>query len=440
MSDRSRSPLTFKFVFATLVAFAAFAVAFAPPASAGVIVVALDGSGDTNSVDTAITLAAPGDLILVRAGNYISLTHFDPEAFYDIDKPLTIVGDGAGASIGMVRVRDILPGKEVVFRNLTFTGPLLGALQFEKIGVQNCLGTVIFEDCKAFGVTGTSPVSPGLEAVEVKNSAAVTFTRCTLRGGAGNAPTAPFIVDAGPGGTAVLVTNSKVALHHCTVNGGWAGNDTVAPVVSKPGGDAMQIGDPSTIFVAGGSITGGEGNDGGDPAFPELAAGGDGLVVDGFSLVRLVGITPAGGAGGTLGDASSAPSGEAQVVTVSTVETYGETARGTTMPGLLNEGEAGTLGISGSPGELGKIMVGIDLVHAQLGGKKGVFNLGGTFFGPIVLGTIPPSGLLEVPVSFPRGTLLGLEGLRLDFQGLTFGAEGLMFGNPSSTVLLGPGF
>ena len=85
-------------------------------------------------------------------------------------------------------------------------------------------------------------------------------------------------------------------------------------------------------------------------------------------------------------------------------------------------------------------MVGLELVHAQLGGKKGVFNLGGTFFGPLVLGTIPASGLLEVPVSFPRGTLLGLEGLRLDFQTLTFGTEGLMLGNPTSTVLLGPGF
>jgi len=442
MSDRSRSPLSFKFFVAALVAFAVFAVAFAPPASAGdVIVVAPDGSGDALTVDFGLQLAGPGDVVLIRAGNYQPISPFDPEGFHEVDFPVTIVGDGAGAVIGMFRVQNLAAGEEVVLRNLTFGGPIFPGAFFEKLGVRNCAGAVVLEDCKATGITGTGSATAGLAAVDVRNSDAVTFTRCTLRGGAGITPSSPpFIVDAGPGGPAVLITDSKVAFHHCAVTGGAAGNDAIAPVVSKPGGDALRIFETSTIFVAGGSVTGGKGNDGGDPGFPADAAGGDGLVLDGFfSLVRLVGVTPAGGAGGTLGDGSSAPSGEGQLVTAGAVETYGETARGTTMPALLAEGEATTLGISGAPGELGKIMVGIELVHAQLGGKKGVFNLGGTYFGPLVLGTIPPSGLLEVPVSFPRGTLLGLEGLRLDFQTLTFGAEGLMFGNPTSTVLLGPG-
>jgi hypothetical protein len=443
MLDRSRFPLSFSFVVPALVAFAAFAVAFAPPASAAdVIVVALDGSGDTMSVDIALQLAGPGDVILIRAGNYQPISPLDPEGFHDVSFPVTIVGDGAGAVIGMLRVRDLNPGEEVVLRNLTLAGPLIPGSFFEKVGVRNCAGAVVFEDCKATGITGTSSVTPGFPAVDVRNSDAVTFTRCTLRGGAGITATgSPFFIDAGPGGPAMLVTDSKVAFHHSAVTGGAAGTDTVGTVLSQTGGDALHIFETSTIFVAGGSVTGGKGNDGGDPGFPAAAAGGDGLVLDGlFSLVRLVGMTPAGGEGGTLADASSAPDGEAQVVTAGAVETYGETARGTTMPALLHEAEATTLGISGAPGELGKIMVGIELVHAQLGGKKGVFNLGGTFFGPLVLGTIPPSGLLEVPVSFPRGRLLGLEGLRIDFQTLTFGAEGLMFGNPTSTVLLGAGF
>ena len=418
-------------------------VTLAPAATAaGVIVVALDGSGDTTSVDTAIQIAAPGDVILVREGNYQPLGPLDPEGFHDITKPLTMVGDGAGAAIGMLRVQNIAAGQEVVLRNLTIAGPLFPGSFFEKLGVRDCAGAVVFENCKVTGITGPNPVEEGLPAVGLRNSDAVTFTRCTLRGGSGLTPTSPpFIVDAGPGGPGVLVTDSKVAFHHCTVIGGAAGTDAIGTVVSKPGGDALQIGETSTVFIAGGSVTGGKGNDGGDPAFPEAAAGGDGLVMNGlFSLVRLVGMTVAGGAGGTLADGSSAPSGAGQVVTAGAVESYPEAARGTAMPATLDEGEGGTLGISGAPGELGKIMVGLDLVHAQLGGKKGVFNLGGTFVGPLVLGTIPPSGLLEVPVSFPRGTLLGLEGLRLDFQALTFGAEGLMFGNPSSTVLLGPGF
>ena len=410
-------------------------------AAAGVVVVAKDGSGDTDNVTGAVELAAPGDLILVREGNYQTFSHFETGTFVVVDKPLTIVAEGAGAVIGMLRVYNLPAGQEVVLRNLTMTTPKFNDVILEKIGVSDCNGTVIFEDCKATGTAEGVFSSPGFPAAIVSNSDAVTFTRCTLSGGPGlNPASSAFRDDAGPGGPAVRVTDSKVAFHHCTVTGGAAGIDTEGIVASQTGGDAVMVFDNTTVVLGGGSFTGGKGNDGGPPETPEAAAGGDGLVVDGpFALVRLIGVTPEGGAGGTLSGGSSAPDGEGLVVVDGEVETYAEAARGTSMPALLDEGEAGTLGISGTPGELAEIMAGIELIHVQLGGKKGVFNLGGAFIGPIVLGTIPPSGVLEFPVSLAPGTLHGLEGLRIDLQAFTVGSEGFMLGNPTSMVLLAPG-
>ena len=109
------------------------------------------------------------------------------------------------------------------------------------------------------------------------------------------------------------------------------------------------------------------------------------------------------------------------------------------MPATLRVDEEGTLGISGAPGELGKILFSLEPTYAPLGGKKGVLNLGCAFVGPLVLGVFPASGTLEFPVNLAPGSLLGLEGLRLELQALTFGADGLMFGNPTSTILVAEG-
>jgi len=427
-----RSPLC-------LVAVVLALAALAPPAAAGVIVVAMDGSGDTFSITNALNLAAPGDVILVREGSYFGIGPLDPEAFHYIDKPVTIVGEGTGPLVGMMRIFDIPAGQEVVLRNLKLTGPFGSGIFLEKLGVRDCAGTVVVEDCQLVGLAGTFADLEGFPGVDVRNSAGVTFTRCTIRGGTGMSSLSafPFGVVPGPGGPGLLVDGSKVALQHCTVTGGAGGVDTVEPIESKPGGDALSIAENSTLFVAGGSITGGKASDGGSPELPLEAAGGDGIVQTGsFSTLRLVGVTPQGGAGGVMSDASTGPDGAPMSITAGSVETFGELARGTSMPATLNLGEVATLQVSGAPGELAKVIVGLDLLHAQLGGKKGVFNLSGSLIGPVVLGTIPPSGVLELPVSFPSGSLLGLEGLRVQLQGLTFGAEGLMFANPTTTLVL----
>jgi hypothetical protein len=417
--------------------------ALAPAATGGVIVVALDGSGNTNELGIALDIASAGDVILVKPGTYVDFLSLDPEAFHEIDRPITIVGDGAAPIIGMLRVVDIAAGQEVVLRNLNIYGPLLGDLPFEKLGVRDCAGTVLVEDCTIVGVPGRTPLEPGLAAVDVRNSQGVTFTRCKLSGGAGlsTTPFNPFYVDPSGGGPAVLVDGSRVAFHHCAITGGAGGSDQLGVIHSAPGNDALRIGEAAVVFAAGGSITGGAASNGGAPELPAEAAGGNGAIQSGlFSKLRLIGLAPQGGAGGTLSDASSGPAGQDLIVAVpDSVESFPQAARGTSMPATLRVGEGTTLGISGAPGELGKIMFGLEPAYAPLGGKKGVFNLGGAVVGPLLLGVIPASGTLEVPVNLAPGSLLGLDGLRLELQGLTFGADGLMFGNPTSTIVLAEG-
>ena len=416
--------------------------ALTPTAAGGVIVVALDGSGDTNKLSIALDMASAGDVILVKPGTYVDFLSLDPEAFHYIDRPITIVGDGPAPLVGMMRVFDIEAGQEVVLRNLKIYGPFLGAISLEKLGVRDCAGTVLVEDCSLVGVPGLTPLDAGLAAVDVRNSAGVTFTRCALTGGPGLSSQQfnPFYLDPSAGGPAVIVDGSRVALHHCTITGGVGGNDGLGAVHSAPGGDALLIKEGAVVFAAGGSITGGAASNGGAPELPAEAAGGDGAVISGsFSLLRLVGLAPHGGAGGTLSDASSGAAGQDLIAPPGSVESFPQVARGTSMPATLREGEVGTLGVSGAPGELGKIMFGLEPTYAPLGGKKGVFNLGGAVVGPLVLGIIPASGTLEFPVNLAPGSLLGLEGVRLELQGLTFGADGLMFGNPTSTIVLAEG-
>ena len=67
----------------------------APAAVGGVIVVALDGSGDTNELGIALDIASAGDVILVKPGTYVDFLSLDPESFHYIDRPITIVGDAA---------------------------------------------------------------------------------------------------------------------------------------------------------------------------------------------------------------------------------------------------------------------------------------------------------------------------------------------------------
>lgn len=415
----------------------ALAMAAAPAAAADVLVVAHDGTGDHATIEMAVQLAAPGDIVLVRDGYYQPIGHNEPDSFVEISKSLTLVGEGAGPITGLLRVTGLAADETVVVRNMRFASPIGMSVQLETVGVFDSLGAVIFEDCSMTGRVGSGSSVPGSPGLRVKNSTAVSLTRCTVKGGAGGDTIALLNFGNGPGGPGVLVETSQLALHHGTVLGGRGGTDSYHGNGSAPGGDGL-VSTSSILFLAGGSVTGGAGSNGSPPAEASEGAGGDGLLQSGTgSWLRSVGLTASGGAGGVLSDGSSAPAGQGLLILAGLVETHPEAARSLRLDPMLHEGETGTLSLGGPPGDTGKVMLSLGAVYAQLGGKKGVYTLADPVVGPIVLGEIPASGQLDVAV--PVGSLLGLEGLLLRVQGFSYGNGGFVMTNPTECVLLEAG-
>jgi hypothetical protein len=416
----------------------------AAQSTGAVIVVATNGSGDVTTVEAGLDLAAPGDTLLLREGSYVPVAAGLPDDFLIVAKSLTIVGDGAGATVSRMRITGQDIGEEVVLRNLTIEPPILSGGFGEILEIVDCAGTVALEDCTLLGMPGVSiglgtEPFPGYPALVVSNCSGVTLTRCTLEGGEGLGSFGPLRLGISAGGPAAITTDSELSLFHCDLVGGDGGFDGVFGFGSAPGGSGI-VSDQSKLFVVGGVLTGGNGSAGGSAGAPETAAGGDGVTQTGAaSWSRLLGSTVSGGEGGLLDDGSSGPDGSAVQAIQGLAQTFPVEARSTSAPATAREGESVTLGVSGPPGELGKILIGFDLLAFQLGGQKGVSMLGGPVVGPVVLGTIPASGSLELNLPIAPGSLLGFDGLRVDTQGFTFGVEGFRLGNATHTVVLDPG-
>ncbi len=414
-------------------------LALAAPIHADVVVVAPDGSGDATTLTVGVALAAPGDTVLVRAGNYQGVGPFDPDLLITIDKSLTFVGDTTGASIGFMRIQNIGANAAVTVRNINMAQPILAGTSLDTVVVQNCTGPVLFEDCNLVGSPGVSDTIDGAPALVINNCDGVMLSRCNVTGGAGFPGIDLLNLGISAGGDAMTVsTGSRVALYDSTVTGGAGGTDLFFSNGGEHGGDGAVLAS-SVVFVSGTTITGGAGGDGCPPGSPAPCGGGDGLVQSGVSaILRTVGSAVVEGAGGTLSDASPGPDGTALILNAGQHFDFSEAGRGTVSPITIREGEAGTLSILGPPGEGARIFVSVAPLYAQLGGKKGVYSVADPVIGPIVLGKIDGTGQFDVPFIAPG--LLGFEDVVVTVQGYTNGSEGLMFGNATRLVLLQAGF
>lgn len=402
-----------------------------------VIVLALDGSGDATTLTEAVDLAISGDIILARAGSYVPSSPLAADAYVPISKGVTIIGEGSGASFGMIGIIGIPANESVVFRNVTVSFPALATFDQESLTVRNSLGTVALEDCTLLGQPGEAPFpSVGFPGVAVRDSAGVSLTRCTIQGGDGMVFGSALAQDP-VGGAAALVMRSSVTFQHCTLTGGRGGSQ---PNISSPGGSGLRS-DRSNVFVSGCTLQGGDGSNGGDPNAPASAAGGNAITqVGAVSILRLRDTTLAGGLGGQLSDGSFGPNGQLTAISAGLLQNLSFTARQATLTALVREGQPATLTVSGPAGQAAGLLLAIELSYAQLSGSKGVSLLAPPFLGPIALGTIPGPGTLQLSLPIAAGALQGLDGLRIDVQAFTAGSEGLILSNLTSTVIVDPAF
>ena len=416
---------------ARLVALGLLLAASAPFAAAQDVWVVDDDGGpgvDAINVIAGVSLAAPGDIVLIRSGDYGGVT---------IDgKGISLVAD-AGAVVklkpseasekpGLV-VRNVPAGQRVLIFGLGFTN----ANAVSSIVLEDNAGSVWLEQCL---------VGVGRPAVSVADCAAVTLRDCTATGHFSSITGPSFTV--APASPAVEASGSSVALDGCTLTGG-KGHDAAGalPVIgATPGAAAVAI-ESGTLFVGRSTLTGGVGGKGLSVAAtcynpkvggPGLLLGAsdptarliDALLVVGASGTPVPGCPPAG---------SAPPPVVVQSGAVATLSGHGPEL-GTSTP--VREGQLVSVTIEGAPGSA--VLLAFSLgsgVHA-LPSLSGTLGLAAPL-NVQSLGALPGGGSLLLQATVPE-LGAGLEGISIYLQAAAFdaGVGHTVLGQPTALTLL----
>ncbi len=424
------------------------ALLLALPAVADTLIVGPPGSGaDFEGIAEAIESAAPGDTVLVLAGDYQGFKTLV------IDKPLALIGAGSAvtkysalpdfpleAPLPLL-VRDLAPGEEVRVAGLKLRsfaslldGPTVAV-------VQDCEGPVTLADVSGNGspalwggsgvaqVRGSSQVlldgcsfqslpagqqtasaQPGLL---VENSE-IHVNACSLTGAAGVAMSTGPTTDGAPGIEAV---GSLVRLSRSIVNGGAGGGNILFLTSTQvtDGGPALS-GAASTFYARGGTgnaLVGGKGGVGEVSGSPIYGAGSPAIVLATDSVATT---TPdvAVQAGADGDGVVTAPAVAASGTWVELLERMALLA---VEPTVVAPGAIASVELGGEPGALHLTFFafaqGPVLVVPGVPGVV-VLPLGG--FASLPAATLGPGGEASLPVLVPE--VPELAGVSLVVQGL----------------------
>ena len=388
-------------------------ISFASVAQAqNILIVDDDGGPDADfvRVDNATQAAAPGDIILVKDGNY--------EGGVLVDRPLTLIAEtGATATIPTLLIRNV-PDGEIIISGIT-VAPTLGVT----VEVFNVGASVFFQDCNLFGGVGVTHVGGG-QGITVNDAAGVTLVNSRVLGGIDvlNEPA-----------TAMTSSNSTVVLFDTEILGA-PGNPAMLFVGAGEGGIGYAS-NGSLTFVQGSTIVGGQGGDSG-----AACQGGDGgpavLLVSGAEL-RSLDSTLQGGAPGDSDPGCMAAPGMDVESDGGTFVPLPGIARTFDSPALLREMEAAAFQFEAPAGEM--IIVGFDLAPILplfLGGQPTplLIRVPPPPF-RLPLGAMPPAGTLTIP--FTAGVLgAGQNSAAVQMQLASLTGSGFALGNPRHTVLI----
>lgn len=386
--------------------------------------------GSFTAIQAAVAAAADGDVIVVKPG-------FDPAGFIIDGKSLTVVADLAGAPVGAVastssaEIRNLAANQKVLVRGLT----LRGQASPTRVRLIHDAGAVVLEDVVVAVESSTWKIPDPM--LEIVGSERVMVVRCTIHGRPKYFTAAS---ETYPAGVAVAAIASTVSAYASSMRGGHGADAFVSSPFGTPStaGAAALVLSGGTALVAGSALTGGAGGNGSNGEIGCFASsnGGPGVIVGGhlFTLDSAV----QGGAGGT--DSFGCPQvggpGPAIQFVSGSIDPFAETLRTLAIDApLIHEGGAGTLDVSGIPGEscvaLLSTAVGVDLLPAA----KGTLLCGLPAF-PIVLGPIPATGILSCTASIPSGALPpGTAAFEVYAQALFAGAGGGVLSSPSATVV-----
>lgn len=358
---------------------------------ATLIVDAANGPGaHYTDLPPAVAAAAPGDLILVRAGSYSS---------FALTKSLNIVGAGqastwiqfGGPSYQVLSIQQIPANGRVAFANLTIASLTLMAPT--SLSVSNCQGAIVFDGVRVVGSTGiTSSGNVHARAMAcngpvVASSSSIAFDRCSMQGASGASSSA-----------GLSCTSSNVVLSRCTVSGAPA-------YFSSPPTPAISLNNSTLMLTSDGGGTIGAGTGG-----TQSAITGTGVVDIDPNVV----LQPSGGA------PAAAPAVAVNQRSIPSLAVDGGP------PGGFVD-----VDLHAPPGEAWALFVGYSYPHYSVPQL-----LGDAWVVPTMLwstGVFGGSGRYVAQARLPSSSLL--VGWSFSWQGFTYGpATGLAACNPVSYV------
>lgn len=388
------------------------------------------GGADFTTIAAAVAQASPGDLVLVRAGNY---------AGFALDKGLSIVAD-SGAQVrvvGQVTLSGVNEGPLALLRGLKLEG---AGSDRRALLVKNGSGHVWAEDLVVRAASTPGNALPGADAVVVDNAGFATFVHATLEGGA-------TLVNGSVlsnGGRGASVRNSQVQFFASTVRGGygldghlWAGGGALT------GWSGLEC-DSSTVLVSAGAVIGGQGGHGGGaPCVPD-ANGATGLVLIGFNATAIVadGALTGGAAGADplLGASpcGAAVSGPASHVFQGAIDAWNGDVAELVAPAVVREGESLLLQATAQPGSVCVLAYGGVAGTSLFEPWSGAFGVGFPVQ-TLLLGTASAAGSASKSVLVPE-LGAGVEFARLHAQVVTLSPQGsIVLGTPTAITLLDAG-
>lgn len=194
-----------------------------------------NGPANFNDLPAAIAAASPGDVLIVRAGNYAPTV---------LSKGLSILCDD-GVRAPVLDITGVPAGQVVV----------VSGLQTEELAVTYCASTVILQHMQVAAPSSNSAAggAPAFDVVQAADLRVYRSTFLAARDGNGSVFT--------PGVDAVRVHGSRAEFVRCTIFGGGMGEVSSCAYDLAPGGIGLLVRGQSSVHVAGTSIEGGDGSD-----------------------------------------------------------------------------------------------------------------------------------------------------------------------------------
>ncbi|MBL8693119.1 MAG: hypothetical protein JNJ88_03400 [Planctomycetes bacterium] len=352
------------------------------------------------SIQAAVAVSRPGDVILLTAGGSYGGFTLDSKA-------VSVVCDGSPADIfSAVIVKNLLPNQNVILRGLRVNWY---AVSIPPLQLLSNAGSVWVEDCAAYGDGYDVYLTAG---AVISACASVNLRGCRFEGAPGYYTGTPYSIQGQPG---LVVSSSTVNITDTLCLGGAGGPIGLGGCGVSGGGGGASVTN-SLLFASGTTFRGGNG--GKKSGCTNQGHGGDGFTSSG-SQVFTIGCVFLGGSvdgAGISGDPVLQRPG---------------TARSFSVSSPVREQQPVALDFAGIPGEqTGLLASGAPIAPLFFADLRGALVVDLALADALLTGPIGSDGVLHSSLTVPT--------LPSSVEGLTFYLQSFFFDLTVPHAALGP--